>query len=101
MAGAKFDEIYIREDKDLRGRAAGETAKLLYTGVHRAGLHPEKVHIIPDVIDALKEALQEAKPADVIVVFYEELQPVLDYLRSVERQDKKYAVKAALGRSNG
>ena len=101
VAGAKFDEIYIREDKDLRGRAAGETAKLLYTGVHRAGLHPEKVHIIPDVIDALKEALQEAKPADVIVVFYEELQPVLDYLRSVERQDKKYAVKAALGRSNG
>ena len=101
VAGAKFDEVYIREDKDLRGRAPGETAKLLYTGVRRAGLHPGKVHIIPDIIDAFKESLQEAKPGDVVVVFYEELEPVLDYLRSVERRDKKYAVKTALGRSNG
>ncbi len=101
VAGAKFDEVYIREDKDLRGRTPGETAKLLYTGVRRAGLPPEKVHIIPDIIDALKESLQEAKPGDVVVVFYEELEPVLEFLRTVEQRDKKYAVKAALGRSNG
>jgi len=49
----------------------------------------------------LKASLQEAKPGDVVVVFYEELEPVLEFLRTEERRDKKYAVKAALVRSNG
>lgn len=101
VAGARFDQVYIREDKDLRGRAPGETAKLLYTGVRRAGMSPGKAQIIPDIIDALKASLQEAKSGDVVVVFYEELEPVLAFLRTMERRDKKYAAKAALVKSNG
>ncbi len=93
-AGVKFDELYIREDKDLRGRAPLETAKLLHTGARRAGLSPAKLHIIPDVVDALKESLKQAKPGDIVVVFYEDLQPVMDYLRTIEQEEKKGAAKA-------
>lgn len=87
VAGKGFDELYIREDRDLRGRQPGETSGLLYKGARRAGLLPEVLHVIPDATDALREALRRAEPGDVVVVFYEELEPVLKTLRSAKGQE--------------
>jgi cyanophycin synthetase len=45
------------------------------------------LHVIPDATDALREALRRAEPGDVVVVFYEELEPVLKTLRSAKGQE--------------
>lgn len=101
VAAAGFDELYIREDEDLRGREPGETAKLLYTGARRAGMPAVNLHVIPDTVLAVKESLRQAKPGDVVVIFYEELNPVLECLQSLERKGKQETaqqVKVVVGR---
>jgi cyanophycin synthetase len=82
--GAAFDELFIKEDRDLRGRAPGETAGLLYNGARRAGLPPVCLHLIPDEAEAVREALHRAQPGDVLVIFYEDLEGVLAVLEAVE-----------------
>lgn len=94
VAAAGFEELYIREDEDLRGRKQGETAKLLYTGARRAGMPAENLHLIPDTVMAIEESLRQAKPGDVVVVFYEELDPVLECLHTLEQKAKKEVRRA-------
>lgn len=77
IAGAGFDYIYIKEDDDLRGRAPGYVAQLLYQGVVTSGMLPEKVKIVLDEQLAVKKAISEAQAGDLIVVFYEKYDTVM------------------------
>ncbi len=85
VAGAGFDELFIKEDKDLRGRAPGETAQLLFRGARKAGKSPSLLHVIPDEIEAAGEAVKQARPGDVVVIFYEKLEPIMSFLADAER----------------
>jgi cyanophycin synthetase len=81
--GATFDELFIKEDQDLRGRIPGETAGLLYQGARQAGLTPACLNLIPGETEAVLEALLCAQPGDVLVIFYEDLDGVLAVLDAV------------------
>ena len=80
VVGAAFDELFIKEDMDLRGRAPGETAGLLYNGARQAGLPQTYLHRIPSEAEAAREALRRAQAGDVVVIFYEDLDSVLAVL---------------------
>lgn len=82
VAGLCFDELYIKEDRDLRGRAPGETAGLLYRGACRTGKPPALLHTISDEVEALKAAVAQASAGDVVVVFYEKLEEIMAFLES-------------------
>ncbi len=86
--------MFIKEDSDLRGRAPGETAGLLCSGAHQAGLLPSCLHNIPGEVEAVREAMQRAHPGDVVVIFYEDLDRVMAVLDSFEAAA---AEKAAAG----
>jgi cyanophycin synthetase len=88
-AGAGFNEVFIKEDRDLRGRAPGETARLLYVGARRAGLAAASLNIVLEETAAARCALHRACPGDVVVIFYEELEPVLRVLEEVEGAIRK------------
>ena len=79
-AGCYFDLIFIREDRDLRGRPPGETAELLRKGClqTRKGSPPPRI-VLKDE-EALQEALAAAAEGDMIVIFYEEFPPLLEAL---------------------
>ena len=79
LCGKYIDKIYIKEDGDKRGRKKEEMARLLEKGVL---LSREKkfYKIILDEKEALKEALKTSLKGDIIVVFYEELQPLIDVI---------------------
>lgn len=79
LCGKYIDKIYIKEDGDKRGRKKEEMAKLLEKGVL---LSREKkfYKIILDEKEALKEALKTSLKGDIIVVFYEKLQPLIDVI---------------------
>jgi cyanophycin synthetase len=74
LAAAAFDEIIIREDKNLRGRKPGETAALVVEGVRvdrAAGngqVRTVKVDKILDEQAAVKTALRRANPGDLVVM---------------------------------
>jgi len=71
IAAGSFDEIIVREDKNLRGRAPGETATNVIEGVREAkaagtarATRSEKVL---DEMTAVRAALRRAIPGDLVV----------------------------------
>jgi len=82
-AAAYFDELFVRDDRDLRGRRPGEVPFLVKTAVQMA--HPEKpVTVVEEETETLRQCLKELKARDLLVVFYETLEPVLEVLRSFD-----------------
>lgn len=96
VAGAGCDEIFIKEDRDLRGRAPGETAQLLYSGARRIGKPASLLHIVTGETGAVKEALECSCPGDLVIIFYEELDTVMALL---EEAAKVVAEKKAVSQN--
>jgi cyanophycin synthetase len=71
VAARYFDEIIIREDRNLRGRKAGETAGHILEGVRDAvgaGARVGNVEIVLDEMDATRRALDRSRPGDLVVL---------------------------------
>lgn len=92
LCGRSFDYIYIKEDKDRRGRDPGEVAKLLEEGVlsSRSGVGYK---IVLDEADALRQAMNNAEDGDVITIFYEDYDKVLEVINSF-KEASKHSAKA-------
>ena len=73
LCGRFFSRLYIKEDNDLRGRDAGEVAGLLYSGAIEAGMDKDRIAVIYQEDLALKKAIMDAVPGEMIIMFYEEL----------------------------
>ncbi len=86
LSADAFGRIYVKEDMDLRGRKQGEIAGLFYSTIAESGYPAENVSIIENELDAMKAALSGANQDDLIVVFYEKIEPLLAYLDSIGAQ---------------
>lgn len=84
-----FDYIYIKEDEDKRGRRNNEVAELLKQGVLSAEFDNEKVEIILEEKEALRTAIDNAKPGDIIIIFFEKYEPLLDLVMNYENEKSK------------
>ena len=71
VAAGAFDEIIIREDKNLRGRAPGETASNVIDGVRRAqsggSARSARAEKVLDEMAAVRAALRRASKGDLVV----------------------------------
>ncbi|HEY0098723.1 MAG TPA: cyanophycin synthetase [Pyrinomonadaceae bacterium] len=79
VAARGFHRIIIKEDKDLRGRRKGEVAGVLCRAVNEASPDRE-CRVVLDEIAAFSRELNEMKEGDVLVIFYDRLEPVLEVL---------------------
>ncbi|MBS4023605.1 MAG: cyanophycin synthetase [Dethiobacter sp.] len=79
-AGLYFDYLYIKEDSDLRGRIPGETASLLAQGAACVGFDRQKIVMAENEQAAVRAALGSASRGDLIVIFYEKLEPLMSEL---------------------
>lgn len=79
ICGEAFDEVYIKEDIDRRGRKVGEVAELLRKGVAKTKLGQPK--IILNELDALETAINNSKPGTLIIEFYEDFNKLSSYLK--------------------
>jgi cyanophycin synthetase len=72
IAATTFDEIIIREDKNLRGRAPGETAGHVTEGTQVARADGTgRVTRVDEVLEemaAVRQALKRAAPGDLVVM---------------------------------
>jgi UDP-N-acetylmuramyl tripeptide synthase len=80
IAGEFFSKLIIKEDSDLRGRLPGEAARILYQGALQGGAREKDLQIILSETDALETAIYQALPGDLIVMFYEKLEPALEII---------------------
>jgi cyanophycin synthetase len=71
IAATAFDEVIIREDKNLRGRAAGESASNVIDGVRAAKAagtaRAGRADKVLDEMTAVRTALRRAIPGDLVV----------------------------------
>ncbi len=81
VAGAGFQRLYIKEDADLRGRAPGEVADLLRQGALTGGIRKDNIEVVLGEVEAVGRALAQAQVGDLVVIFYEELEPLLPLIR--------------------
>lgn len=84
MCGNFFDKVYIKEDKDKRGRKNGEVAEVLKTGCQKGSIN--KTNIFIELIEdrALEMAIKSAETDDVVVAFYEDLEPLINVIEKMK-----------------
>jgi cyanophycin synthetase len=71
LAALAFDEIIVREDKNLRGRKAGETAEIVLSGVRVAqaeGGRCRLAHAVTQEPAAADAAMKAAQPGDLLMM---------------------------------
>jgi len=81
-----FDEIIIRYDKDLRGRAPDEMSNLLLKGIYRIK-NKINVSIIPNEHDAINHAIEHATDNALIVLCSDEITAAIEQI--MEAANKK------------
>jgi cyanophycin synthetase len=78
-AARAFHRIVIKEDKDLRGRAPGEVAALLTRAIQDEA-PALACDIVSDECEALRQEIERIGYNDLIVMFYEKLEPAREVL---------------------
>jgi cyanophycin synthetase len=71
LAAQAFDQIIVREDRNLRGRAPGEAAEQVLAGVRAAsekGARCQQAQAMLDELEAAAAGLAAARPADLVIM---------------------------------
>lgn len=77
LCAENFKKIYIKEDMDLRGRKSGEVAKILFDEIGKFK-NLSEIKVILNEVEALEDAFLNSEKGDTIIVFYEELEPLIE-----------------------
>ena len=85
LSGRSFNRIFIKEDQDLRGRKPLEVANVLLDGVIQGGFPVSKAVIVPQEAEALERAMKEAEEGDIIVAFFEKMEPLVQKIEQYRR----------------
>jgi cyanophycin synthetase len=85
-AAAKgFNKVIVREDHDLRGRKTGDVASIVCRAIKEVSPATE-CEVVLDEIEALRRAVSQMIKGEVIVLFYEKLQPIQNALQEMAAQ---------------
>ncbi|HEV8168576.1 MAG TPA: cyanophycin synthetase, partial [Pyrinomonadaceae bacterium] len=85
VAAKGFNRVIVREDHDLRGRKPGDVAGIVYRAIKEVSPATE-CEVVFDEIEALRRAVSQMIKGEVIVLFYEKLQPVQRALQEMAAQ---------------
>lgn len=85
VAARGFHRLIIREDHDLRGRDSGAVAQILCDAALEEAPQTD-CHIVLDENEALHHAVRTMEHGEVVVVFYEKLEPLRRVLEKYAAQ---------------
>ncbi len=86
IAAATFDEVIIRQDKNLRGRTEEELIDLMKDGILQA--NPEmKITIIPNEAEAISFAIRNAKKGSLITMCSDVVPDALDLVMKFKEEE--------------
>jgi cyanophycin synthetase len=90
IAARNFDEIVIRQDRNLRGRTADEIINLLVEGINQAKTREIPVTIIPDEKEAIMYAYNHVKPGAIITIMCDVVPETIKFIKDLkEKEDNK------------
>ncbi len=94
LSAELFCKIIIREDSDLRGKAAGETSAIVKRGIESSCFNPPVVSI-PNEKQALLFAMENALPGTLVMLCVEQIEDITSLLKSMQLKEKEKRVKPA------
>lgn len=86
IAAEMFDEIIIRQDKNLRGRTENELIEMLNNGI-KAKDPNKKTTVIPSEKEAIIHAVKTAKKGSLIVLCSDVIPDALDLVKSLKEKE--------------
>jgi cyanophycin synthetase len=92
ISGRSFDEIIIRQDKNLRGRTAEEIVQFLVEGINETKPKDIPITIIYKEKDAIMHAYHHAQPGSLITIMCDVVTEALDLIKALkEKEDAEFA----------
>lgn len=91
LAAAMFDEIIIRQDKNLRGRTDQEIIELMLQGVHAVD-KDKKVKVIPTESEAIAFAIKNAKKGAFITICSDVVPDALDAIMKFKEEEDHFEI---------
>ena len=85
IAAEIFDQVIIREDSDLRGKAAGEATEIIKKGINDSPFNPTVVAIANEK-QALFYAMKNTLPGTLIMHCVENIDEVISMLQKMEKE---------------
>lgn len=86
IAAEMFDEIIIRQDKNLRGKSEEELIKMLVAGIKMKDPH-KKTTIIPSENEAITHAVNNAKKGSLIICCSDVIPDALDLVMKFKEME--------------
>ena len=86
LAAELFCKIIIREDSDLRGKAAGESCAIVKRGVESSCFNPPVV-CIPNEKQALLFAMENALPGTLVMLCVEKIDEIISLVKLMQLQE--------------
>ncbi len=87
ISGRSFDEIIIRQDKNLRGRTAEEIVNLLVEGIKETQTKNIPLEIIYNEKEAIMFAYKNAKPGSLITIMCDVVAEALDLIKGLKEKE--------------
>lgn len=87
ISGRSFDEIIIRQDKNLRGRTAEEIVNLLVEGINDTKGKDIPLTIIYNEKEAIMHAYNTAKPGSLITIMCDVVAEALDLIKALKENE--------------
>jgi cyanophycin synthetase len=92
VSAEMFDEIIIRQDKNLRGRTADELIEMLEEGIR---LHDpnKKITVIPQEKEAISHAIKHAEKGSLIVLCSDVVPDALSLVMKLKEEEAEHLYK--------
>ncbi len=87
ISGRSFDEIIIRQDKNLRGRTAEEIVNLLVEGINETKTKDIPIEIIYNEKEAIMYAYNNAKSGSLITIMCDVVAEALDLIKGLKEKE--------------
>lgn len=87
ISARNFDEIVIRQDRNLRGRTAEEIINLLVEGINESKIKDIPVKIIQDEKEAIVYAYENAKPGSIVTIMCDVVPETIAYIKKLKEED--------------
>ncbi len=93
LAAKMFDEIIVRQDRNLRGRSEQEIIDLMIKGIHSVDAN-KKITVIPSEPEAIDYAFQHAKKGAFIIICSDVVPDALDRVMKYKEEEDRFELKA-------
>lgn len=93
LAGQMFDEIVVRQDRNLRGRTEVEIIDLMLKGIHQ--VNPNKqVKVIPTEKEAIDYVMKQSKKGSFITICSDVVPDALDQIMKYKEDEDQFEIHA-------